>query len=146
MTTFCYIISIFWVLSHYIYLCGLVLTNKLQMNKLLIIAISIVIKEAFDLVYWLWSTLCVCECAQLLQSCPTLCDPMDCSPPASSVRGISPARILEWVAMPSSRESSPPKDGTQVFCNCCIAGRFFITGPQGKLHTLSTQTKMFQGA
>ena len=40
-----------------------------------------------------------------LQSCPTLCDPMDCSPPHSSVHGILQARILEWVAMPSSRGS-----------------------------------------
>ena len=36
------------------------------------------------------------------QSCPALCDPMDCSPPGSSVHGISQARILEWAAMPSS--------------------------------------------
>jgi len=40
------------------------------------------------------------------QSCPTLCDPVDCSPPGSSVRGILQARILEWVAIPSSRGSS----------------------------------------
>ena len=38
------------------------------------------------------------------QPCPTLCDPMDCSPPGSSVHGILQARILEWVAMPSSRD------------------------------------------
>ena len=44
------------------------------------------------------------------ESCPTLCDPMDCSPPASSVHGILQARILEWVAMPSSRGSSRPRD------------------------------------
>ena len=41
--------------------------------------------------------------AQALQSRPTLCDPMDHSPPGSSVLGISPARILEWLAMPSSK-------------------------------------------
>ena len=40
------------------------------------------------------------------QSCPTLCDPMDCSPPGSFVHGILQARILEWVALPSSRGSS----------------------------------------
>ena len=45
-------------------------------------------------------------CAKLPQSCPTLCDTMDCSPPDSSVRGILQARILEWVAMLSSRGSS----------------------------------------
>ena len=40
------------------------------------------------------------------QSCPTLCDPMDCNPPGSSVHGIVQARILEWVATPFSRGSS----------------------------------------
>ena len=56
------------------------------------------------------------------QSYPTLCDPMDCSPPGSSLHGILQARILEWVAMPSSRGSSQPRDQIQV---SCIAGRFF---------------------
>ena len=60
--------------------------------------------------------------AQLLQLCPTLCDPMDCSPPGSSVPGILQARILEWIAMPSSRGSSRPRDQT---CISCIAGGFF---------------------
>ena len=48
-------------------------------------------------------------CCLVAKLCPTLCDPMDCSPPASSVHGISQARILEWVAIASSRESSWPK-------------------------------------
>ena len=46
---------------------------------------------------------CVCVCVQSLQSCPTLCDPLDYSLPGSSVHGILQARILEWVAMPFSR-------------------------------------------
>ena len=51
-------------------------------------------------------------CAKLLQLCPTLCDPMDCiaHQPDSSVYGILQARVLEWVAMPSSRGSSQPRD------------------------------------
>ena len=53
---------------------------------------------------------------KLLQSCPTLCNPMDCSPPGSSVHRILQARILEWVAMPSSWGSSQPKDQTRVSC------------------------------
>ena len=63
------------------------------------------------------------------QLCPTLCNPMDCSPPVCSVHGILQSRILEWVAMPSSRGSSQPKDGTHVACISCIgrAGRFFTT-------------------
>ena len=48
----------------------------------------------------------VCIGAKLLQLCLTLCDPMDCTPPGSSVHGILQARILEWAAMPSSRGSS----------------------------------------
>ena len=49
-----------------------------------------------------------------IQSCPALCDPMDCSPPGSSVHGILQARILEWVAIPFSRISSQPRDQTCV--------------------------------
>ena len=45
-------------------------------------------------------------CAQSLQSCPTLCNPMDCRPPGSSVHEVLQARILEWVGMFSSRVSS----------------------------------------
>ena len=56
------------------------------------------------------------------QSCPTLCDPMDCSPPGSFVHGETPGKNLEWVAMPFSQQSSQPRDRTQVFC---IAGGFF---------------------
>ena len=58
----------------------------------------------------------------ITQSCPTLCDPMDCSSPGSFVCGILQARILEWVAISFSRGSSEPRDQTQV---CCIVGEFF---------------------
>ena len=46
--------------------------------------------------------------AKWLQLCPTLCDPMNCSPPGSSVHGILQARTLKWVAMPSSRDFPNP--------------------------------------
>ena len=61
-------------------------------------------------------------CVLVAQLCPTLCDPMDCSPPDSSVYGILQARILGWVAIPFSKVSSQPRHWTRVFC---IAGRFF---------------------
>ena len=55
-------------------------------------------------------------------SCPAFCDPMDHSPPGSSVQGIHQARILEWVAIPFSRGFSRRKDQIWV---PCIAGKFF---------------------
>ena len=55
------------------------------------------------------------------QSCPTLCEPMDCSPPGSSVHGILQARLLEWAAIPFSQGTSWPRDRTQV---SRIAGSF----------------------
>ena len=65
--------------------------------------------------------------AMWLQSCPILCDPIDHSPPGSSVHGILQARILEWVAMPSSRVSSRPKDQTCISYVSSLAGGFFTT-------------------
>ena len=61
--------------------------------------------------------------------CPTLCDPMDCSLPGSSVHGISQARILEWVAISFSRGSSQLRYQT---CISYIAEGFFTTEPPGK--------------
>ena len=79
--------------------------------------------------------MCVCSIAQL---CPIVCDPMDCSLPGSSVRGIFPARILEWVAISSSRglpvpEIEPASPGTKLSpASPALAGRFFSTEPPGK--------------
>ena len=52
--------------------------------------------------------------SEVAQSCLTLCDPIDCGPPGSSVHGILQARILEWVAISFSMKSSRPRDQTQV--------------------------------
>ena len=65
--------------------------------------------------------LCCAVLCLVAQLCLTLCDPMDCSPLGSSVHEVSQARLLEWVALPSSRGSSQPRDRIQV---SCIAGRF----------------------
>ena len=61
------------------------------------------------------------------QLCPTLCDPMDYSLPGSSVHGIFQARILEWVAMHSSRGSSLPKDQPASLMSPALAWGFFTT-------------------
>ena len=62
------------------------------------------------------------DLVSVTQSCPTICNRLDCSPPDSSVHGIFSARILEWVAIPFSRGSFWPRDWTWV---SCIAGKFF---------------------
>ena len=75
-----------------------------------------VIKEMIDI----WA----CRKVKVLNtdSCLTLCNPMDCSLPGSSVHGMLQARTLEWVAISSSKGSSQPRDQTQV---SSTAGRFF---------------------
>ena len=66
------------------------------------------------------NAMCHCHCAKSLQSCPTLCDPMDCNTSGSSVLGILQARVVEWVAIPSSRGSSWPSDQTRISYVSCI--------------------------
>ena len=72
-------------------------------------------------------------CMLSLQSCPTLCDPVDCSPPGSSVHGILQDRVLEWVAMPSSRGSSWPRNGTWgSYASCIVKMGSLPLVPTGK--------------
>ena len=68
--------------------------------------------------------------SEVAQSCLILCDPVDCSPPGSSVHGICQARTLEWVAIPFSRGSSWPRDRTPV---SHIVGRCFTVWATGEL-------------
>ena len=74
----------------------------------------------------------VCVHTKLLQSCLTLCDPKVCSPPGFSVHGILQARTLEWVAMPSSRGSSWPRNWTCISYAPCVGSQFFTTSATGK--------------
>ena len=79
-------------------------------------------------------TVCICTVglvavAVFSKSCPTLCDPVDCSLPASSVHGIFQARILGWVAISLSTGTSRLRDQT---CVSCLAGGFFTTDPPEK--------------
>ena len=94
--------------------------------------------------YQLW---CFCFCL-IAKSCLLFYDPLDCSPPGSNVHGISQARTLEWIAMPSSRGSSWLRDWTPV---SCTVGRFFTAQPPRKRHQLwwsypiSSKEKMASG-
>ena len=76
-----------------------------------------------DFTFWLLS---------VTHSHLTLCNPMDCSPQASSVHEILQTRIQEWIAISFSRGSSQLRDPTCVCCVSCTAGRFFIAEPLGK--------------
>ena len=73
-------------------------------------------------------------CVLVGESYLTLCNPVDCSLPGSSIRGILQARILEWVAFPFFRGSSRPKDWTQV---SCTKGRFFTIWATREAHHLT---------
>ena len=94
--------------------------------------------------------MCVC-CAKLLQSCLTLCYPMDHSSPSASVHEILQARILQWVAMPSSRGSSRSRDQTlHLMCaalapslmSLVLVGRFFTTNAAWKAPTYGLKSQL----
>jgi len=70
--------------------------------------------------FWLLDVMHEHVCVKLLQSCLTLCHSIDCNPPGSFVHGILQARMLEWVAMLSSRGSSRPRNQTHVSYIYCI--------------------------
>ena len=79
--------------------------------------------------------------SEFAQSCLTLCDPMDCSLPGSSIRGIFQARVLEWGAVSSSRESSWPRNRTRV--SHIVGRRFTVWAPRG-VHPSFRVTQQFQ--
>ena len=76
---------------------------------------------------WLSSTAIEFGCSVSL-SCLTVCAPIDGNLPVSSVLGIFQARILKWVAVPSSKGSSRPRDQTRVSCGCCIGRQILYHG------------------
>ena len=82
--------------------------------------------------HWQASQRYAAAAATSLQSCPTLCNPMDCSLPGSSVHGILQVRILEWLAISFSRGASQPRDGNCISCISFTAGGFFTAEPPGK--------------
>ena len=80
---------------------------------------------------WWWSHWYCC-CSLVAKSCLTLCDLMDCSQPCSSVHGIFPGRLLEWVAISSSKGSSQPRGLTSISKSPALQGDSFTTEPPGK--------------
>ena len=84
----------------------------------------------------IWPHCPICNLCVYIQSYSTLCHPVDCSPPGSSVHGIFQAWILEWVVISSSRGFSWPRDWTPVSCISCIGGRFFTSWATGEAPAL----------
>ena len=89
-------------------------------------------------VLWLLLKPGLCRCAKSSQSCPTVCNCMDCNPPGFSAHRILQARILEWVAMPFSRGSSQPVDWTWDSCVSYVGRDSLPQVPAGKPHSLLT--------
>ena len=88
---------------------------------------------------YIYTHVCVLCSAKLLQSCLTLCDTMDHSPPGSSVHGIFQARILEWIAISSSRGSSRPRNRTQ---SLALQADSLSSEPPRKLDLKKPQAKL----
>ena len=76
----------------------------------------------------------VCVCVFVTQSCPILCDPIDCSPPGSSVHGILQARTVEWAVFSYSRGSFQTRAWTQV--SCTESRLFTIWATRADLHSI----------
>ena len=90
-------------------LCHLILYLVFTIGKLTFI--SQMMKEKLSI---LFTDFIFRRWGEVTQSCPTLCDPTDCSPPSSSGHGILQATVLEWVGISFSRGSSQPRDQTGV--------------------------------
>ena len=100
-------------------MCGFFFCLNYQLHALCV-GVAFLVLHVFDI---------LCVCVSVAQSCLTLHNPIDCSPPGFSVHGIFQARMLEWVAIPFFQGSSQQRDQIQV---SCTADRFFtILNHQG---------------
>ena len=118
--TFLYIVICLFLLFS-ISISQLVFTSWNFILKLLILVLTLPFNSANHYP-------CLIVAHSVTKSCSTLCNPMDYSPPGSSVHGISQARILEWVAMSSSRGSSWPRDATRTSYSGIQILYFWATG------------------
>ena len=85
---------------------------------------------------WMFLLCSLLRLCLVVQLCPTLCNPLDCSPPGSPVHGIFQTRILEWVAISLSRISFWSSDQINISCVSWIAGICFIHWATGEVQLL----------
>ena len=106
------------------------MTNTLPINAVCLLTTKKYICILYHAFVYVTSNVCVCVCVCLVpKSCLTLCDPMDCSQPGSSVHGICQVRILEWVVVPFSTDFANPRIKP---ASSELAGGFFTTEPLGR--------------
>ena len=98
--------------------------------KIFSLCFSLLFKCVIINIYLPFAVIWICVLCLVTQSCLTLCDPIDCSPPGFSGRGDSPGK-LEQAAMPSSRDSSQPRDRTQVL-SAALQADSLLSEPPGK--------------
>ena len=87
---------------------------------------------------------CVSVCLHVLNCVQLFCNPMDCNLLGSAVHGISQASILEWVAVSSSRGSSPPRDQTHLSCIFCIGRQILYNWATWEAHHLWIKANLKQ--
>ena len=105
--------------------------SSLISSEASLLSLQVAILLCYHMVFPLCIHVCVCVCVcvcSVAQFCPTLCHPMDCSPPGSSVQGIFQERILEWVAIASLKDLPIP--GIKL-ASPALAGRFLTIEPLG---------------
>ena len=102
-------------------------STALELRELKYISDKVCVLSSLVLAIYHPVEYCAVSCVKSLQSCLTLCNPLDRSPPGSSVHGVSQARILEWVVISFSRGSSQPRDQTAYLTSSAFAGGFFTT-------------------
>ena len=108
------------------------LTSKIISTYFLPYLLKICLKMLKLCFFVVFVSLVLISWSMCAQPCPTVYDPMDGSPPGSSVHGIFQARVLKWVAMPFSRISFQPRDQTCVSFTSCIGRQILTTVPLGK--------------
>ena len=86
---------------------------------------------------------CAYVCIRVIQSWPPLCNPKDCSPPGSSVHGILQPKILEWVVISFSRDSSPPRDWTRISHSSWIGRQILYHWANWETHSYTLGVSLF---
>ena len=118
-------------MQHFLNIYDVPLPKKLYKSSM---CATVLVYYAYNKIHVKYTLVNACVHAKSLQSCPTLCDLMDYSPPGSFVHGILQARILEWVATPFATPSQPQGSNTGILCLMYWQAGSLPLVPPGKSH------------